>query len=131
MPTCYRVDDNNVAWRIADDEAVLLHADSSGYFGLNRIGTLLWARLAVHPMTLEQVTAWAESAFHDAPPGAREEVSAFIDELLEFNLIEREVSSAEGAPHAFYETTGGAAPPWEPPAVERFGELEKLILSGE
>jgi hypothetical protein len=142
MPTRYRVDDDKVAWRIADDEAVLLHADSSGYFGLNRIGTLLWVRLANAPMTLEQVTAWAESSLHDAPPGLPEMVSAFIDELLKFNLIEREENTGE-VPRAFRDaTTGGAAPlrepttddgapQWEPPAVERFGELEKLILSGE
>ncbi|HVT40172.1 MAG TPA: PqqD family protein [Gemmatimonadaceae bacterium] len=131
MPTRYRVDDNNVAWRIADDEAVLLHADSSGYFGLNRVGTLLWIRLAEHPMTLEQITAGAQGSFLAAPAGLPQEVSTFINQLLEFNLIEPDESGSVAARHTVQEATNGSALPWEPPTVERFGELEKLILSGE
>jgi hypothetical protein len=129
MPARYRVDDAKVVWRIADDEAVVLHADSSAYFGLNQIGTRLWSQLANHSMALEELTMWARSYFSDVPEGLAEELAMFIDELVELNLIESE----EGfAPHAMPETTHGSAPPpWEAPAVERFGDLEKLILSGE
>jgi hypothetical protein len=132
MPTRYRVHDSNVAWRVADDEAVVLHTDSSAYFGLNQVGTLLWVRLAEHPMTLEQVTAWARNSFHDAPAGLSKELSTFIDDLLELNLIEGEDSTEAAAPRpAPGPTAPSELPRWDPPAVERFGELEKLILSGE
>ena len=132
IPTRYRVDDANVAWRIADDEAVLLHADSSAYFGLNQTGTLLWAQLAEHPMTLEQLTTSARHFFPDAPAGLPGEISTFIDQLRELDLIECEESTEAAAPRpAPKPTKGTKAPPWEAPAVERFGELEKLILSGE
>jgi hypothetical protein len=141
MPARYRVHDTNVAWRVADDEAVVLHTDSSAYFGLNQVGTLLWVQLAEHPMTLDQVTAWARNSFRDAPAGLPKEVSTFIDDLLERNLIESEESTDTAGPHPAPDPTAprpapdlterSELPPWEPPAVERFGELEKLILSGE
>lgn len=132
MPTSFRVDDTNVAWRVADDEAVVLHADSSAYFGLNPTGTLLWAQLAEHSMTLEQLTAWAGSGFPDAPADLAEVMSGFLDELLELNLIEgTESTDPAASPAALEATMVGEVPSWETPAVERFGDLEKLILSGE
>lgn len=132
MATRYRVHDTNVAWRVADDEAVVLHADSSAYYGLNQIGTLLWVQLAEHPMTLEQLSAWAESFFPAAPPSLPAEVSAFVQGLLELNLIEGEEIADAGEPGTTLRAAEGSEPPlWEAPTVERFGELEKLILSGE
>lgn len=132
IPTHYRVVDENVAWRVADDEAVLLHADTSAYFGLNRTGTLLWSRLADSPWTLDQLTAWARSSFPDAPAGIGDEIAEFIDQLVERDLLQSTESAEPAEPGSESEPTKDAEmPPWEPPAVERFGELEKLILSGE
>jgi hypothetical protein len=125
----YRVIDANVAWRVVDEEAVLLHADSSAYFGLNQTGTLLWAKLAQQPMTLDQLDSWARKKFSGAPADVRGEVSAFIDELVELELVESTDSVVPGT--SAEATNGTTAPVWERPAVERFGELEKLILSGE
>jgi hypothetical protein len=124
----YRVVDANVAWRIADREAVLLHADSSAYFGLNQTGTLLWALLAERPLTLDQLTTWARSRFPDAPADLPREIAAFVDRLVEHDLLESTEAAESSTPHA---AAGEETPPWEAPAVERFGELEKLILSGE
>lgn len=120
---------------MADDEAVLLQADSSAYFGLNQSGTRLWAELAERPMTLEQLAAWARAVFPDAPPadGLTAEISAFLDELGELNLLRCEEGPG-AVPTPRSEAATGESPsppPWEAPAVERFGELEKLILSGE
>jgi hypothetical protein len=124
----YRVVDANVAWRVADKEAVLLHADSSAYFGLNQTGTLLWALLAERPLTLDQLTTWARSRFPDAPADLPSEIAAFVDRLVEHDLLESTEAAESSAPPA---AAGEETPTWEAPAVERFGELEKLILSGE
>jgi len=124
----YRVVDENVAWRVADQEAVLLHADSSAYFGLNQTGTLLWAQLAERPLTVDQLTGWARSRFPDVPAGVRDEISAFVDSLAEHDLLESTDIEAATAPST---AAGEETPPWESPTLERFGELEKLILSGE
>jgi PqqD family protein of HPr-rel-A system len=118
-----------VAWRVADDEAVLLHADTSAYFGLNQTGTRLWARLAEHPMSVAELARWARASFSDAPADPTAEISAFMTELHELKLV-LEAPESESPPPA-KAADDGPLPDWETPMVERFGELEKLILSGE
>ena len=120
-----------MAWRVVDEEAVLLHADSSAYFGLNRTGTLLWTRLTEHELSLDQLTRWIGSIFLDAPIDLERQVSSFLDELIELGLIER-TDSPNGKPSGVSAAVARIATlAWEAPAVERFGELEKLILSAE
>jgi PqqD family protein of HPr-rel-A system len=125
------VDDAGVAWRVVDEEAVVLHADSSAYFGLNQTATLLWTRLAEHGMTLDQLTTWIGSIFPDAPGDLEREVSGFLDQLLELGLIKRADSADGEPPDVAPAITSLATLAWEAPGVQRFGELEKLILSGE
>ena len=117
---------------MVDGEAVLLHADSSAYFGVNQAGTLLWSRLAAQPQTSEQVAAWARNYFRDTPEEVLSEISAFLGELFELHLIEivdGEDTAEDGSSMAL--VGGGAPVTWEKPTLERFGELERLILSGE
>jgi len=123
----YRVDDDEVAWRVTDGEAVLLHADSSAYFGLNRTATLLWERVVRQPATLEQLTEWSRSVFPDTPDALMVELSDFLEGLAELGLLHGE--SVESPIPAVPPARG--SDPWESPTLERFGELEKLILSGE
>jgi len=131
----FRADIDNVVWRVADDEAVLLQVDSSAYFGVNQTGTRLWAELAERPMTLEQLVGWAQAEFPDAPPSdaLRAELSAFLEELGALTLLRREDDNGAVPAVVSLPTSGKSPSPprWETPAVERFGELEKLILSGE
>lgn len=122
------MDQDSVAWRVADSEAVVLHADSSAYFGLNRSATRLWATLVETPLSEAQLTEWAGKAFLDPPDRLSAEISTFLERLVELDLLRRaengEAPAAALAPAA-------SAEPWESPAVEHFGELEKLILSSE
>ena len=140
--TRYRVDDANVACRVVDGEAVLLHADSTAYFGVNQAGTLLWTRLAIAPQSEEELTAWARGFFVEAPADVAAQISSFLSALLERRLIEAvgEIGAAapdSPAPSMAARDASQASPadgkrvPWETPALELFGELEKLILSGE
>ena len=136
--TRYRVDDANVACRVVDGEAVLLHADSTAYFGVNQTGTLLWTRLATAPQTAEELSAWARGFFVDAPADAADQISTFLSCLLERRLVEAVDDGAAATPPGIAArdasqaaTADGKRVPWETPELEQFGELEKLILSGE
>jgi len=132
MATRYCVDDANVAWRVTDDEAIVLHADSSAYFGLNRSGTLLWVRLAKGPITVDQLTAWSRHHFTGAPATLPDEIATFIDQLQAGNLLRVEDVPGTSESGSEDEDVGADMTiPWEPPVAECFGELEKLILSGE
>jgi hypothetical protein len=128
----YSVDDANVAWRVTDGEAIVLHADSSAYFGLNQSGTVLWAELAERPMTIDQLAAWSQRHFTGAPATVRGEIATFVDQLQTGNLLHEEEIPDTDDPGSEDEQAGADTKmSWEPPLAECFGELEKLILSGE
>ena len=128
----YQANDARVAWRVVEGEGVLLHAETSGYFGLNRTGTLLWQQLAARPNSVEELGAWIGDHLPGAPEDPDVEVAAFIAQLLQHDLIDAAPPGAEqlspAQPASLLDLNGSE---YEPPAVSPFGELEKLILSGE
>jgi len=128
----YQANDARVAWRVVEGEGVLLHAETSGYFGLNRTGTLLWQQLAARPSSVDELGAWIGEHLPGAPADPTIEVAEFIAQLLQFDLIDAAVPGSEqlspAPPRASLAVDGSE---YEPPVVSSFGELEKLILSGE
>jgi hypothetical protein len=123
----HRVNEGKIVWRVVDGEAVLLHADTSAYYGLNRVGTLLWEALASRPLDRETLLAWARQTFPNAPEELAGDVAEFLGQLEAFDLLETTPTPEAGA------TASSSVSPttYEPPQVTAFGELEKLILSGE
>jgi hypothetical protein len=125
----FRVNEDKVVWRIADGEAVLLHADTSAYYGLNQTGTLLWKELAEGRVDSDGLVDWARRHFPNAPADLPAEVKQFLGQLEAFDLLEPSPSNPSPPdPVDQPETTIQA---WESPQVTPFGELAKLILSGE
>ena len=128
----YRVNDSKIAWRVVDDEGVVLHAETSAYFGLNHTGTLLFAELAARAVTAADLADLLEERYPDAGPEAPAHVSGFLAELAQHDLLEtvpdesRDAAPAAGAVNA---PSNGSA--YHPPALLLFGSLEKLILSAE
>jgi hypothetical protein len=119
------------AWRIVDGEAVIVHAASSAYYGLNSTATFIWESIASAPLASDDIMDRVTARFGVASDSVRDEVEAFL-RSLEAEGLTREAPDAPGA------ATAGAvaAPPngngpFVPPRLSRFGELEQLVLSGE
>ena len=93
-PTQYTKDDQafrarpeGLAWRQADDEAVVLDLAAARYHALNASGTLLWERLAGWA-TADQLTTVLVSAFGIAPADAAQDVTSFLTGCADAGLIE-------------------------------------------
>ena len=123
----YRAGDARVAWRVVDGEAVLLHAETSAYFGLNRTGTLIWEKLARQAVSADDLAVWLRPRIAGGPADLAEEVTAFLAQLSDLDLLD----PAEQGEEQSEDPPGEEIGPYEPPVVMPFGELEKLILSGE
>ena len=125
MPA-YVVDRDRVTWRIVDDEAVVVHAETSDYFSLNASGTWLWTVLEL-PRTAQALAEALSARYGHPAADAAADVDAFLAQLAGARLLV--TTEATAAPVA----SGGAPPrdPYEPPQLVRFGNLETLILSGE
>jgi hypothetical protein len=120
---------DDVAWRVVEGEAVLVHAETSAYFGLNRTGTALWVALANGARTAEDLVQILPAANGAGVPQARQDVDAFLQSLLRAGLVAPAENGA--AAPAEDTTTQSLAGPYEAPGLSPFGELEQLILSGE
>lgn len=127
----YQVDTDQVASRVFEGEAVLIHYGSSEYFSLNPAGTLIWEILEQSPRTVSEIAAAVAPHFPAEDEEATAQVQSFIDQLRDASLvIEKESNGTEDPPISL-----SPASPFDsgyaPPALDKCGDLETLVLSGE
>ncbi len=116
-------------WQVVDDEAVVIHTETSEYFGLNLSGTLLWGLLADGARSDDELVEAISLRYPLSEAEARDHVSSFMSRLEQAGLIEQ-VERAEQPESAVVAQTP-TTDPYEPPDLVKFGDLETLILSGE
>jgi hypothetical protein len=128
----YRADIEKVVWRIVDGEAVLVHADTSAYYGLNATATCAWEALVSTAVTREDLSRRLSAYYGRDADTLRSDVDTLVATLAAESLI---VEAPTPIGDATSTSRTGDAPRsqngYEPPALSRFGELEKLVLSGE
>ena len=119
------------AWRIVDGEAVIVHATSSAYYGLNSTGTFIWQSIVGEPLASPDIANRVTQHFGVSGESIRGEVEAFLASLEAEGLTCEAAGTASAAPVAVAAASAGANGPFVPPRLARFGELEQLVLSGE
>lgn len=73
--------------KLADDGgAVLLNLETAAYHGLNMTGSLIWETID-QGMTLEELVPQVASLFDDAPKELADEITAFVENLVERDLL--------------------------------------------
>jgi len=107
-----------VADRVIDGEAVIIHFGTNYYYSLNPAGTVLWEALR-QPCRMSEFTA-----------GETDGVTDFLARLREEELV-IEVDpppgvAADGAPSRL-----ALAELHEAPRLTKYDTLDKLIVSGE
>ena len=73
--------DENVAWRIIGDEAVLLSAEDSSVHSLDAVGTRIW-ELCDGEKTVSEIIDQVVSEFEVDRETAEKDVVEFIEELM-------------------------------------------------
>ncbi len=73
--------DENVAWRIIGDEAVLLSAEDSSVHSLDAVGTRIW-ELCDGEKTVSEIVDQIVSEFEVDRETAEKDVVEFIEELM-------------------------------------------------
>jgi hypothetical protein len=79
----------DVVFRQLEEEqgGVLLHLQSGEYHGVNDLGSMIW-RLIEQETTFADVVAGVRAEAQDVPDSVDAEVSDFLDELRQRDLIE-------------------------------------------
>jgi len=139
-----------IAHETLDGEVVILDQESGTYFSLAGAGADIWGQFAASA-TVDEVNAFCEATFEDADAaGMRASVRGLCDELLAERLIEAVGSpsgllpEAVGSPSGLLPEAVDAAPAltnaasaaatagtkraWVAPQLERFTDLQTLLL---
>lgn len=74
---------------------VLLHLDTAAYHGVNEVGSLVWSLLDQEP-TFSGLLAGLRDRLEELPPTFEAEISEFLDELAQRDLILLQSSQAGG-----------------------------------
>jgi len=69
-----------------DGEAVMMSISRSSYFGLNEVGTRIWALLAA-PASVEQICGRLSEEYDVDSVECRQQVEAFLGELLRQGIV--------------------------------------------
>lgn len=72
-----------------DDDVVVLDLDGNQYFGLNEVAWLIWRDLDETDKTFGEIVDEIAETFEISEERARDDASAFVEQLLEANLASR------------------------------------------
>lgn len=91
VPTNPIVNPNVVLREEFDDWAVLFDPDTANAVGVNPVGVAIWKRLdGKH--SLDQIAAEIREIFTETPEKVGEDVSAFVQQLLDAGMIGKEIA---------------------------------------
>jgi Coenzyme PQQ synthesis protein D (PqqD) len=124
----YSINAQKVTWELTDGEAVIVHFESSAYYGLNATGTYIWCRLADGALDTGELAERLAARYGKRPADIAADIDGFLGSLKTEELISE--SATPGAASA-RPGENSIDDGYEPPRLTKFGELEKLILSGE
>jgi hypothetical protein len=119
--TYYRTDIPDSASELFDGELVIAHYGSGLYYSLSRSGTLIWQGLR-HGLSVAGVVKWLEGHFTD-DTSLQVDVDSFVERLSAEGLL---VEVAEGVKVS--DLPGIAVKQWAAPVLERFDDLQELLL---
>ena len=131
MPA-YRPNEPQVIHQTVDDETVIVDLGTGSYFSLRGSAQVIWSALA-QGLDLPQVVEVVERHFDAGSADVPDAVQAFVSRLQGDGLIVA-LDAPSGAPPATGdeaasgEAAQGERAPFELPTIERFDDLQDLIL---
>ena len=123
----YRINTPNVVHEVIEGEAVIVNLATGLYYSVDRSGVDIWALLEQERAVADIITTLAERY-----TGQREIIEATVQKFLALleaeNLIVPQAGPAPAAPPALSPATGAYVPRFEPPALQKYSDMEDLLL---
>lgn len=127
----FQANTDTAAWRFVDGEAVIVHAETSAYYGLNASASFIWEAILEESLAAREIGQRVGGQFGVDSETIQGDVEAFLASLAAEGLVREGNVPVKGAAVPGKTGQAGANGSYEPPRLERFGELEQLVLSGE
>lgn len=71
-----------------DDNQVMMHLEKGKYFGLDPVGKRIW-QLIEQPKDVQEITTILQSEFEVTATQCLEEVQAFLDKAIQYDIIKK------------------------------------------
>lgn len=125
MAGAYRINTPQVVSQVVDGEAVLIHFDSGRYYSADGSGGEILERVE-HGQPVAAIVAALAARFAQAPAAVEPVVRAFIQELVDEELIVP-TEAGDETKAASMPTAPEAAGSYEPPRLRKYTELQDLL----
>lgn len=121
MRTSYRIRVPEIVHETTGGEVLAIDFGSGSYFSMRGPAEAIWTAVG-DQADLEQIVRSVAERYHDDDLVGRTE--AFLDSLVDAGLLDRQETSGDGSVPA----PGGGPEPLGRPAVERYTDMEEIIL---
>jgi len=122
--SCLVANDQDVAAKVVDGEAILINLTSGLYYTMDKVGGFVWSMI-VRGSSVEQVSEAVAARYSVPLAQAREDVRRLVRELLDEKLIVLSMGSPEAAA-----PVGPAvenSQPYETPKLTRFDDMADMF----
>jgi hypothetical protein len=123
----YQIRDANVVHELVDGEVTIIDLVTGVYYALAGSGALIWHCLAQGPCRQEDLSRVLRSSYPVPESEALRHVSRLLKQLRDENLVTQPPSGTElPSPSG---TNFPRASAFEPPSLEKFTDMEDLLLA--
>ena len=122
-----RVNKPHVIHEIIDGEAVLVNMENGSYYSIDSVGAVIWKHLEAG-LSADEIVAVVSEEYEGDDADIRSGVDALLKQFQEEGLL---VSSDQPAPREELpqaQATGGAKPKFAVPALQKYTDMEDLLL---
>lgn len=127
----FQANTSSASFNVMDDEAVIIHTETSAYFSMNQTGTYLWSLMVEKNCSSEYLENALSSACKHDINTIGQDVNAFLEMLINADLVIEQSDSNNSPTLITHPNNEMNFVTYEAPDLVKFGDLETLILSGE
>lgn len=128
--TRFRVNSPSVIHEIIDGEAVLVNLESGSYYSMDNVGAVIWDHIE-KGLSNSQIIEAITAQYDGDQATIAEATLQLLAQLQKEQLIVVSEASSEPDDHASVltgNTKGQARPQFEEPSLQKFTDMEELLL---
>ena len=108
-----------------DQETIMVNLETWSYYSLNPVGTCIWSAIE-RGWASHAITETVARRFSVEPATAEPDVRAFVQRLVEEELVVPRDDGAPGPPPA--DDAAPASLPYEAPVLHHYTDMQELLL---
>lgn len=123
----FRINTPHVISETIDGETIIINLESGNYYSLNKMGGEIWNAIGSW-VSKEKIFVGLAKRHAEPLLKISEAVQAFIQVLLNENLIVPAPEEIQGSPASYPAEANAPSPPFEKPELQKYDDMQDLLL---